>query len=157
MGPSYYLLRVCALAKCWINTQVVIFMPLHYANLPKKENKWGISQMISLRKWKAPLRSNEIPLLLELDPQRGSSRFSICLVQSHGNIYLPEPSSAFSKKKITNHGETAWGWNGEVDPAAAPSLRPSLTRGMPFSSTLIFVCVAQWNLFWNTRLRSSGP
>lgn len=101
-GPSYYLLRVCASAKCWINTQVVIFMPLHYANLPKKENKWGISQMISLRKWKAPLRSNEIPLLLELDPQRASSRFSICLVRSHGNAYLPEPSSAFSKKK-KNH------------------------------------------------------
>lgn len=75
-----------------------------------------------------------------------------------GTRIYPSPLRLLAKKKkITNQGETAWGWNGEVDPAAAPSLRPSLTREMPFSSTLIFVCVAQWNLFCNTRLRSSGP
>lgn len=139
--PSY-LLRICASAKCWINTQVVIFMPLHYANLPKKENKWGISQMISLRKWKAPLRSNEIPLLLELDSQRGSSLFSIWLVRSHGDAYLAKLSWAPSKPAPpTNHKEPVFGWNGEVDPAAAPSFRSLLTCGMPFSFTLISVCV----------------
>lgn len=84
-------------------------MPLHYANLPKKENKWGISQMISLPKWKAPLRSNGISLLLELDSQRASSLFSICLVWSHGDAYLPKPSLALSKKKPQTTGSLCVG------------------------------------------------